>query len=225
MKNLLKTFLIVLLASGIMLVGCKKEEESKVEDNGLTKAINDFIPESTLNEMKTLGMPINTGGSPPSIENIYYASPFILKASNRYGDIIGYAFSNYKVKFYEQNNDDLEIKVDYVNGPESGTGIGGFVVGNDNHFTVFSGVTSTIGNEEATLIHVISGKLTADGIEDLHFANFMLDNHGNPNGTWLEEGEGRIIYDSDGMSEIVNSLKSGTTNTGSKITVSGVEKR
>ncbi len=44
--------------------------------------------------------------------------------------------------------------------------------------------------------------LTSTGINNLYFANFMLDNNGN-NSIWIKDGEGRVLYDSDGVSEIV----------------------
>lgn len=220
-----QTILFTVLFLFLVMPGCKKDKtDSKVEDNGLTKEINDFIPENILNEMKKLGMPINTGGAPPGIENIYLASPFVLKASNRPSDVVGMSFLDYKVKFYNQNNDNLTIKVDYKNGPETGNGLGGFIVGNDNKFTIFVEVTSTIGDEEATMTHVISGKLVSGGIENLYFANFMLDNNGNPSGTWIEEGEGRVIYDEDGMSEIQDSFKSATFSGKAKTSAAGVPK-
>lgn len=209
MKKVSSLLLVGLFSTILLTIGCKKEESAgKIQENGLTKEINDFIPEAILNEMKGLGMPINTGGNPPSIEKIYHASPFILKASNRESDVIGMSFADYNVKFYEQNNEQLTIKSDYKNGGEEGSGIGGFIVGENNQFTVFSEVNSQYLGESAKLTHVISGKLTEEGIENLYFANFMLDNNGNPNGIWIEDGEGRVIYDSDGMSETIPSLKS-----------------
>jgi hypothetical protein len=209
MKKILMTLMTGILAASMLVIGCKKNEESsaKLEGNGLTKEINNLVPEEIRNEMTALGMPINTGENPPSLENIYLASPFILKASNRPSDAIGMTFTDYKIKYYEQNNDNLTVKSDYVNGPETGTGLGSYIVGNNNTFTTFSEVSSTYQGENAKLVHVISGTLVAEGIQDLYFANFMLDNNGNPNGIWIENGEGRVIYDSDGMSEIVSSLK------------------
>ena len=227
MKKILMTLMIGILAASMLVVGCKKDEnnDSKVQENGLTEEINNLVPESIINEITSLGMTINKGGNPPSIENIYLASPFILKASNRPSDPIGMTFSDYKVKFYDQNNDNLTIKSDYVNGGESGSGIGSYIVGENNTFTTFSEVNSTYQGENAKLVHVVSGTLTADGVQNLYFANFMLDNNGNPNGIWIEDGEGRVIYDSDGMSEKIDSLKSGSVEeTSVNQTVSTVNK-
>lgn len=211
MKRITLEFLALVLMLGLLSVGCKKDKKDdngKVEDNGLTQEINNLIPDSIITKMVDLGMPINRGGTPPALNGNYYASPFVLKASNVPGDSPGYTFSDYSLTLFEQNNDDLTVKLSYVNGPESGTGIGGFVVGSGNNFTVFAEVNSTYISYNAKMVHVISGTLTATGIEDLYFANFMLDNFDNPGGIWIGEGEGRIIYDSDGFSEKTTGKKS-----------------
>ncbi len=199
---------VMLLFFGVLLFsGCEKEEsKGKLDDNGLTPDINQLVPEAILNEMKDLGMPINTGDNPPSIENIYHVAPFILKSSNRESDSPGSQFADLKVQYSEQNNDNLTVTVDYVNGPEEGSGLGGFIVGDNNQFTVFAEITATSYGETAMMVFVMSATLGEDGLDDFYFANFMVDNNDNPSGYWIENGEGRVIYDSDGFSEIVSSL-------------------
>ncbi|MBN1252780.1 MAG: hypothetical protein JXR51_05990 [Bacteroidales bacterium] len=194
----------------LFLFSCNKDDEkvSKVDENGLTEEINNLVPASVLEEIESLGMPINGGDNPPNMEKSYLASPFILKASNRESDYIGLQFADYYFQFYDQDNDNLTIKLSYLNGPESGDGIGGFIVGDDNKFTVFAEIQAVAYEETVQMVHIISGTLATDGIDNLYFANFMLDNNGNPNGYWIEDGEGRVIYDSDGFSEEVTSFKS-----------------
>ncbi|WP_116125326.1 hypothetical protein [Lewinella sp. IMCC34183] len=185
----------------LALPGCKKDKFGPTtNEDGLTRDITDLVPQSILDEMETLGMPINGGTNPPDIEETYLASAFILLESNRPGDTPGMNFSDYYVTFSDQDSEELTLKVDYRNGGETGSGLGSFIVGDDCSFSVFVEVDSEYFGTEATLVHVISGELTEGGINNLHFANFMLDNNGNPNGTWIEEGEGRVIYDQDGFS-------------------------
>ncbi|MBK8566685.1 MAG: hypothetical protein IPN76_25990, partial [Saprospiraceae bacterium] len=206
MKIINLIFPIFLLA---FIVGCEKEEiEPKVDENGLTREITDLVPQSTLDEMKRLGMPINGGANPPLLENTYYASPFILLSSNRPGDVPGFEFADYSVTFHHQNNQALTVMVDYENGPESGEGVGSYIVGDDCSFSVFVEINAVHSfGGAARLIHVISGTLANDGIEALYFANFMIDNNGNPSGIWIEEGEGRVVYDQDGFSELTGTDK------------------
>ena len=80
MKN--KYFLLFVVLLPLFFLNCKKTTQSKVQANGLTVDINKLIPDTTLTKIKNLGMPINTGATPPNITNMYLASPFILKNSN-----------------------------------------------------------------------------------------------------------------------------------------------
>ena len=208
MKN--KKILILAVIAPLLICSCEKKEESKVESNGLTKEINELIPSSILSKIKNLGMPINTGDNPPNIENIYLATPCILKASNVPEDTPGHEFSDFEMSFYQQNNDKMTIKIDYENGPESGSGMGGFIVGEGNNFTVVCEVDvyNTDNNVFAKSAMIISGKYRSTGIINFYCALVMLDNYGNPKGNFINNGSVRIIYDSDGFSESEIGLRS-----------------
>lgn len=214
--------LILVLALGMLFVGCEKEEDDngsdKVEANGLSPEINDFLSEGIIEDMESLGMIINTGGNPPDIQDIFNASPFVLDSSNIASDYPGMQFSDFRFKFYDQNNDDLTVKLDYINGPENGSGLGSFIVGEGNKFTVVSEVTVVVYSDTASVAMVLSGELASDGINDFVYANFMIENNGGS--YFIENGEGRVIYDEDGFSEKVESLE-GTTYKKENATVSG----
>lgn len=185
----------------------------------LSKEIKNIVPDSTLTKIIELGMPIFKGSKPTNLVNYYLASPFILKESNIPADYTGKSFSDYSFHLYDQDNENLSIKLDYYNGGEEGSGLGGFISGNGDDFSVFIKVHSTYKGGQADLIHIISGTMTDGGIKDLYFANFMLNNYGNAGGVWIENEQGRIIYDSDGMSPIVQSIQ--TRAIGNKLSVSG----
>jgi hypothetical protein len=199
-----KTFFLVFLTFAVVFFGCKK----KLDDNGLTHEINEFIPDSVINTMISLGLPINTGNTPDELEGTYLVTPFILSNSNVPGDNSGYQFMDLEVTLYDFNRRDLTIKVDYVNGPESGTGLGSFIVGENEKFSVFANFETTAYDSDASMAMVFSGKLDENGITDFYFANFMLDNYGNEFGYWIGNGQGRVVYDSDGFSERTDGAKS-----------------
>ncbi len=185
----------------------------KVEDNGLTKDINAIVPDTILTEMMNMGMPINTGNTPPKLEGTYKVSTFVLDSSNVEGDYHGKVFSDFIVTFHDFNKRKLTVEIDYDNGPESGKGKGSFIVGKDNTFSVFLKVVATqLYLFKADALMVFTGTLKDNGIENFKYANFMLDNHGNENNLWIENGHGRIIYDSDGFSERTDISKSKQVN-------------
>ncbi|NOQ91397.1 MAG: hypothetical protein GQ552_01615 [Flavobacteriaceae bacterium] len=206
---LFKTILFVLL---IFFVGCTEDEEETntnivtVEANGLTESINNLVPEYIIEEMKSLGMPIYTGDSPPkNLDNSYLATPLILKGSNISKDILGYKFPDLYLKLHNQDNNLLTIKIDYLNGNSTGKGIGSFIVGKFSSFSIFSEIITIYEGKTSNQIFVFSGTIAEDGIENLYVALFMIDNNGNSN--IISNGSGRVFYDSSGFSETVNSFK------------------
>ena len=224
MKNIsLKSFLII-AAFPLVLFSCKKDKDTKLD---LSKDIQNIVPDSTLNKIIALGMPINKGTKPTDLTNIYKASPYILKATNIPNDYaIGFPFADYKVRLYDQDNDKLTIKLDYVNGPESGSGIGGYVSGNGSDFSVFVKVHAVNSGSQAEVLQIISGTITSEGIKNFYFTNFMLDDYGDPKNLWINNEQGRVIYDSDGISPVITSLKSGNLETETGISVgSGAVKK
>jgi hypothetical protein len=198
-------YLFAVLITTVLFNSCK---DDLVNEEGLTDDITNLVPDSILTIIKDMGMPINGGANPPVIQNSYLISPFVLVNSNIDSDIPGHKYNDFIVTFYDQNNKDLTISMNYDNYPETGTGLGAFVVGENDEFSVFAEVQakSTDGSK-AKVVMIFSGKWTEEGIKDIYFANFVIDNYGNETGFWIENGQGRIIYDSDGFSPVTDKLK------------------
>ena len=203
MKTILRICLLL-----VFLSACTKESGIKVDANGLTPDINNIVPQTTLDEMKSLGMPIFTGTTPPNIVGVYNVSPYLLKSSDVPNDYApGHAYSDFRVQLSNQDNAKLTVQMDYVSTDQSGTGLGGFIVGSGNDFTIFVNVNETKSGAQATLVRVLSGTLSATGIKNYYSAVFMVNNGGNTS-VFMANGKGRITYDGDGLSEKVASLKS-----------------
>jgi hypothetical protein len=196
MKKTLFGLMMILSVLFLGLASCSKDKDKEDE---LSKDIQNFVPDETLDQIIEMGMVINKGVDPPDMEGEYLASPYELTATTVADDYsLGTIFADYYFRLYDQDNDDLTIKLDYYNGGEQGSGLGGFISGNGKEFSVFIEVESEYNGYEATLLHVISGTMGKDGIEDFYFTNYMLDNNGNEGGVWIENDEGRVLIDSDG---------------------------
>lgn len=202
------TFNLVALAFifSLLVAGCKKDdkkEDDKVQENGLTEDINKLIPDSIFRAMVDLGMPIHRGGTPPMLAGSFIATPFILKATNVPNDYtIGYQFGDFNVKFYEQDNEKLTVKLDYSSAGETGSGVGGLIVGSNNKFSIFAEVSTTRLGYTASTVWLISGEKKDDGIHDFHAALFMINNNGN-SVAFIKNGQGRVFYDADSISQKV----------------------
>jgi len=207
MKSILRQILVGLTVIALTACGSSGGNGTKVEENGLTKDINNLVPEDTLEKIIGLGMPIHRGDNPPKIEGIYNVSPLILTASNIPSDPIGNRFKDLHINFYEQNNENLTIKINYqTNGNSSGNGIGSFIVGTGNQFTIFSEIDDVTNGQENVSVQIYSGTITEQGIEDYYEAIFMVDDKGDKNNVIISNGQGRVAYDSDGISEPVHSI-------------------
>jgi hypothetical protein len=175
-----------------------------VEANGLTPDINNFISSEILAEIENLGMPINRGGSPPkNITGTYVSSQDICVATNRPNDEFGpgYRFADFYFIFSEQDNTNLTIKAQSAQSTHTGEGTGAYIVGNDNKFTVFcpSDMKTGSGHTYKSVL-IYSGTLVSGGIKDFYHSTFMLEG-GGAEWNLLENGQGRVIYDSDGLAE------------------------
>jgi hypothetical protein len=206
MKKVYSVLLASFILFTIVSVSCKKDSNNK-DEGELSNDIKNIVPDSILQKLTQLGMPVNKGIEPMDITGIYEASPFELKATSIIDDYpIGSEFADYKFELYDQDNENLTIKLDYVNGSESGTGLGGFISGSGNDFSVFVKVHAISGDSPADVLNMFSGTITDDGIANLYFSNFMLDNFDNPESYWIDNGTGRVFFDSDNQSPFVDDL-------------------
>ena len=117
------------------------------------------------------------------------------------------------VSFSDQNNSTLTVNVDYslqAEGPwwttitMSSSGPGSFIVGEGDKFTVFLDGTREQSGYTAKTVEVFSGEISDAGIKDYQWAVIMVDDRGDPLGQWIENGEGYLKKDSDGVSPKVS---------------------
>jgi hypothetical protein len=191
---------IALLFSSILFISCKKEE-SLIEENGLSRSINDIMPQATLDSLEAYGMPIFKGGTPPELEGQYLSSPNVLVSSNIDEDEVGNKFVNTTITLSEQNNKYLSLKIEKTHGDGNGEAYGGFVSGEGNDFSIFTEIKMYREQDSCLLAQVFSGTIASEAIVDFYESLIMLNNYGNPNGYYIEDGSIRVIYDEDGLSE------------------------
>jgi hypothetical protein len=200
--------LFALMAVLSISISCSKKDSSTTEQNAkytdLNANIRSIIPDSTYNAIIKQGMPVYGGTTPPTLTNAYHVSPFVEVSTTNPYDYYqpGYVFADFEVQYSHQNTANSTVELDYINGSATGTGIGGYISGSNNYFTVFAKVINVNETgDTAYLALVTSGQLTSSGIKSFYYANFMLDNKGNPNDNYMDNNTGRVIYDKDGFSE------------------------
>src|SRR4030042_5346743 len=141
MKKALFGWMMILSVLFLGLASCEKDDKEKEDE--LSEDIQNFVPDETLEHIIDMGMVINKGTDPPDMEGEYLASPYELVGTTVSGDWwLGTIFADYYFRLYDQDNDDLTIKLDYYNGGEQGSGLGGFISGGGEEFSVFIEVES-----------------------------------------------------------------------------------
>lgn len=167
----------------------------------LSEDIINIVPDNILDIIENLDMPINEGKNPPNLEGIFLEEPHTLKSSNQEGDEVGHEYASWKFRLFNQNNAKLSIQLEYKSGSTTGESTQSFISGSGNKFSIFLQVKTYKDEYTADMVRIISGTMTADGIQNCHIALFMVDNHGDPGDNFLENGKGRVLYDSDGLAE------------------------
>ncbi|MFY9116071.1 MAG: hypothetical protein WBK97_06925 [Bacteroidales bacterium] len=164
----------------------------------LTEDVHNIIPSDILEEFKNLGIEIHGGKKPPKIEGTYKISPCVLVKSN-FSDTysVGYVFTDKVITFSRQNNAKLTVVCDYVQGQEKGDGIGSFITGNGNKFSIYSEINGTLHDEPFKSVFIYSGEISTDGIINYHEALMVT----MENRYTIRRGQGRLFKDSDGLAE------------------------
>lgn len=193
-------WIVVLIPLSLWLNSCK--EYNLVP--GFSDEILSILSEEQIDSLRSLGMNIHEGRNPPDLQGIYRASPYELLVQYAPDDNyrIGQAINDYKYRFYDYNERDQSIKVDFkqVGGSDNGTGTGGFVSGKNNEFTIFSEDVGNTGNADYVLAAIYSGRLVEGGIEDFQYA-FVITSKNDPSGRLIPVNTGRVWIDGDGLAE------------------------
>lgn len=209
------TFLaVVLLLSGCEALFGPEEEESSRQD-GLTAEVQDIVTEEQLGILEDdMSLTIYRGSDPPTFNSEYKAEPNTMRATTVPNDsnAPGTVFADYWVRFYNQNNETQTISIDTAQTNSagtvltSGTGNGGFIVGEGDRFSVFAEVDVFDSSTGITSVQLLvwSGILTSTGITDFEYALLMSNNNGDS--TKIPNNSGRSFYDGDGSSPLTTNF-------------------
>jgi hypothetical protein len=207
MKTQLYFLFVGLILLGIFATSCKTDETSQlIEENRLSKAISNFISDDIFNVLDSLGMPVHTGGNPVKVEGTFLVSKAVLLASNFSDDSVGYEFEGIKISFSDQNSKELTLTAEFTQDSSEAECYESYISGEGNDFSVFSKSKTfdSTGKDSAFSAQVYSGTWSSEGINDLYMAVVMLDNHGNPQKSYLDVGNARLVFDKDGLSEKID---------------------
>jgi len=153
-------FLPVVLIS-LLLVNC--QTGSKYD---LPSQVQDIITDDQLGKLEEGGLIINEGLDPPKIEGIYEGDSLI-RTFDSDGHGIGNTITSYYYRI-ENQTDENTITFSYRtwSGSDQALGIGAFISGSDQSFTLFVEVEGYHPGDDIHYrdVEVYSGTYTAEGI-------------------------------------------------------------
>lgn len=217
MKTIKLQKLIALAVLGMFAIltmpSCEEEENLSV---GFSEEIENFVPDSTIQLLRDLGMIIHEGKQPPSLVGKYYLAPNLMDSSNVPNESfqVGHQFADYRLHFHDQKNDELSIKLDTeglitslsdTTVFTSATGNGGFLSGFGNEFSVFiiSEGEEYLNNRQDTAryrsLDLYSGEISAEGIINYKQALLLLEDYGDEFNEYIPVNTGRIFHDGDSL--------------------------
>jgi hypothetical protein len=179
------------LAVALALGGCGSEHSTYNIPPGAFQ----YISPGQLDALVKMGMKINEGLAPPDIEGTYYADSMTRIGGNIPNDTAK-TFANMSLDLSGQGSDNT-IVVSYIQGPESGDGLGAFVSGTGGDFTIFTQITGTISGINFQDAMLFSGTIATDGIHDFVYALLLTKKDPDPTDLAINVNQARVIDEND----------------------------
>jgi hypothetical protein len=167
-----------------------------------------YISQSQLNKLVSMGMKINQGKKPPTVNGDYYCNTLTRTGGNIPNDTAT-TFANLGLRFASQGSDNSVLVSYDQSGYESGTGLGAFISGSGNNFSVFAQISGTSGGINFKDAMVFSGTLTSGGIKDFVYALLMTEKDSDPSGYLIDVDQGRVITEDDALAATSTSYPNG----------------
>ncbi len=182
----------------------------------LPAPVDTIISQSQISTLVKLGMTVNDGTSPPSIDGNYFCDTLVLLGSNVSGDFTNgkldfHSYVNYSYQFSNQTSDgEISVARAVQNGTSTGFGTGAIISGSGNDFSIFVEITDSMySDSDSHLIlfksaRIISGTLAAGGIEAFRYAFICTGKENDYYNEEIDVGEGRVIYEEDNLASAVS---------------------
>ncbi len=186
----------------------ENEEEMNYEED-LSQDIQNIITEEQIDLLEKEGFEIYEGKTPPKVEGVYLLNTNYCEFdSNNYQD---WYTSHYLYKFYNQDENNNTITLSYRNiyGNDSGEGVGAFLSGKENKFSLFietSGLSDNNNDGKYVpykTIEVFSGEIIPQGIKNLEHSFLLKDKGEDVDNEIMKINDYRIFKEKDGIAELL----------------------
>jgi hypothetical protein len=186
---------------------CSSDDDSspKMEED-VQQLVENFVTPELIATLQELGFTFRDGLDSPDLSGLYLFENHALEASNIPDDVAqGTLFSPNTFGFSNLNANTRTFSFTGVDGTGSSFGdvTDTFFSGSGNNFSAYVklSVTTGINGSNAIILLAISGTITDEGIVNAEDALIMLDDNGDENEVLIENGDGRLLIDVDGIAE------------------------
>ena len=155
-----------------------------------------YVSQAQLNKLTSMGMKINQGKKPPTVDGDYYCNSLTRTGTNIPNDSAS-TFANMGLRFTSQGSDNSVLVSYNQSGIEIGTGLGAFISGSGSDFSIFAQITGTYNGINFKDAMIFSGTMTAGGIKDFVYALLLTEKDPDPSGYLIEVDQGRVIAEND----------------------------
>ncbi|MDP3973757.1 MAG: hypothetical protein Q8P92_02905 [Candidatus Daviesbacteria bacterium] len=184
----------------------KQTEEAAESIKDVPNPVNEFLNNNDIKEYEEVGMKIYTGNNPPNIEGLYKSDSLVIFYDKPFEDAAppGVEVTNYNHQFYDQESDGtIKLSRKSVEGDDEGVGMGGFISGDNNCFSIFVNVEDQFDQCNINEATIYSACKTEEGLEQLQVGFITKEKIGPGCGETVPVGHLRIIVEDDGLTELI----------------------
>lgn len=197
MKYLKKhsTLLMLVIIAACSFVSCKKSDNPAPAEVYPTP-ISNLVPQSMIDSLRARGVNINSGTTPPIVNGVYLMTPDSCTYDNSPGNYTGTIFTDYKFRFSGQDNAAFTVIVEQKalpSGTLSSTPVSVYISGSGNKFSIFVLRTVSPGGIQVQQFNILSGTLTAGGIQNLQNSLYVRSKGSDPGNTYPAAGTVRVF--------------------------------
>ncbi|MBI2593475.1 hypothetical protein HYW44_02425 [Candidatus Daviesbacteria bacterium] len=185
----------------------KTQEQTKELIRDVPNPVNEFLSSNDVKEYEKVGMKIYTGNNPPNIEGLYKSDSLVVFYDKPFENAapVGTEVSSYNHEFIDQKPDGtIKVLRKSTSGADVAAGIGGFISGDNNCFSIFVDVKDQGDQCITSEATIYSACKVEEGLGQLQAGFIVKENEGSGCGKTVPVGHIRIITEDDGLAERIN---------------------
>src|SRR3989344_1664147 len=185
-------------------IPAETQEQTKEEIENVPNPVNEFLSSNDIEEYEKAGMKVYTGNNPPNIEGLYASDSLVIFYDKPFKDAapVGTEVSSYNHQFYDQKNDGtIKLKRISLEGGDEAEGVGGFISGDNNCFSIFVDVKDQSDQCSSDQATIYSACKVEAGLEGLQAGFILKKQEGSGCVVVVPVGHMRIITEDDSLAE------------------------